>query len=615
MVRTLVFLPAVAAITSVDKPLAAIATEQKWNHNTQKGVCYSRTGTKGVSHHVASLLANPGAGMKPGDIEPFDRVLKDGFMKVKCVKDAMFNHGDKFGPNKHEYKYGATSNVSIVHYTAHVPKEDREKMTPEVCFNFCRTLDQMLFFGILNGRDCYCTPYFKAMASDDSTCDAVCEGDTSQTCGSQKKSNIWEMHMCNDAAQTLAEFSFNSHQLEESMAELIPNAESAAEGKNELGATLQAAFGKAGDPDAGGLMQKAKVAAGNLENLAADAEAERKKLAKLISDADALTGFRFGDFSANMAKELGSVRQAVTDYMSSSKIEKFLEFDTAKEGDELLAELEKQLPIAQKLYAELSELYLLSEPVVSTTLYMHSGNCILNEDTNCITPFTRNGRYQAGESCHFEILNGEADVEIKKMDTEGGYDPICMGGVCYSGGKGEGTTVRVSGDITWRSDCCVTRPGFEICVNPINEKKGEEGNQYYPIMYFVDKKFVNVAQTCNGDLIGSPIYFKNYHGCAGACDANNQECVGFAYFPMERASPTCASCFPSSSQSNTTLDVMMMLLSLCINTSPRSLPSCRRATAHSPCRRNLPWPCVLRSSPSLWEPISHQTHLARMTSS
>jgi hypothetical protein len=537
MVNSLIILPAVAvALTTSDsnstKPLAAIAT--KWTRPHQAGVCFSRTGSRGIAHHVASMLQNPGAGMKPADIEPYDRIQKDGYMKVNCIKDAMFTNGDKFGPNKHEYKFGATANVSIVHYTAHVAKEDREKMTPEVCFNFCRTLDEMLFFGILNGRDCYCTPYFKQMASDSSQCDAVCEGDTSQTCGGKSKSNVWEMHMCNDDAQKLAEFSYKAHHLKNNMDELIPDALDAAKGKNKLGQTLQDAFGKAGDPSASNLMQKAKQAAGNLEHLADDAEAIRQKLADLISDADDLTGFNFVPFNKAMGKELGTVREAVTDFMSSSKIEKFLEFETAKKGDALLEAMEELFPKAQKIYEDLSELYLLSEPVVSSTLIMRSGNCHLDPETNCITPHLNDaGYYNPRENCHFEIIGGSANVEIKKMDTESYWDSLSFGGQSFSGDEGLGQTISgVTGHIYWNSDCCVVRTGFEACVNlpPSKENKGE-GKQYYPIMYFVDKEYVNVPTTCSGDLIGSPIYYKQYDGCAAACDAENQECVGFAYFP------------------------------------------------------------------------------------
>jgi hypothetical protein len=88
----------------------------------------------------------PGAGMEPEAIEPFVSVLKDGFSEVTCIKDYMVEHGDAFGPNKHSYKLADFSNVSIVHYNALVAKEDRQPMTQEVCFDFCRTVPDMLFF-------------------------------------------------------------------------------------------------------------------------------------------------------------------------------------------------------------------------------------------------------------------------------------------------------------------------------------------------------------------------------------------------------------------------------------------------------------------------------------
>merc|ERR1719272_1121943 len=122
-----------------------------------------------------SLVQNPGAGID--GFKPFERVEKDGFYSVDCVKDYMFSFGDKFGDNKHDYKLGGVSNVSIVHYAAHVPKEDRKSMTQKICFEFCRTVPDMLFFGLLNGRECYCEPYYKKMESDSSACDSVCEGE------------------------------------------------------------------------------------------------------------------------------------------------------------------------------------------------------------------------------------------------------------------------------------------------------------------------------------------------------------------------------------------------------------------------------------------------------
>merc|ERR1719194_94505 len=77
-------------------------------------------------------------------------------------------------------------------------------MTPTVCFEFCRTVPNMGFFGIVNGRGCYCTPYFTPMESDSSQCDAVCEGDKTQMCGGKSKSWLFAMHMCDSTADDLS---------------------------------------------------------------------------------------------------------------------------------------------------------------------------------------------------------------------------------------------------------------------------------------------------------------------------------------------------------------------------------------------------------------------------
>jgi len=148
-------------------------------------------------------MAAPSAGMHPDDIEPFQMVTKDGFLLTACVKDAMLEHGDKFGNGKHRYKFESTSNVSIVHYAEIIPKEDREKMTINRCFDFCRTVPNMVYFGLNAGRDCYCTPYYKPMAGDNSNCDEVCEGDPSQMCGGKSRSSVFEMHSCDDTRSEL----------------------------------------------------------------------------------------------------------------------------------------------------------------------------------------------------------------------------------------------------------------------------------------------------------------------------------------------------------------------------------------------------------------------------
>jgi hypothetical protein len=110
----------------------------------------------------------------------------------------MYYHGDKYGAAKHSYEI-SHAKVSIVHYNDWVAKENRAEMSPKVCFDFCKTVPKMGFFGILNGNKCYCEPYFQQMAGDSSVCDVVCPGDQTKLCGSSSKSTIYAMHDCPDA--------------------------------------------------------------------------------------------------------------------------------------------------------------------------------------------------------------------------------------------------------------------------------------------------------------------------------------------------------------------------------------------------------------------------------
>merc|ERR1719198_883036 len=54
--------------------------------------------------------------------------------------------------------------------------------------------------------------------------------------------------------------------------------------------------------------------------------------------------------------------------------------------------------------------------------------------------------------------------------------------------------------------------------------------QYYPLMYFVEKKYEDVPQTCSGEPVDKPIGGLSMDGCASACDAEVHTCAGFAYF-------------------------------------------------------------------------------------
>jgi uncharacterized protein YoxC len=231
----------------------------------------------------------PGAGVDA--FKPFKTVLKDGFLEVDCVKDYMYYRGDKFGDNRHDYKLGPVSDVSIVHYEAHVAKEDQVEMTQKVCFEFCRTVPNMGFFGIVNGRGCYCTPYFTSMESDSSQCDAVCEGEKTLMCGGKSKSSIFAMHMCASTGEDLGTRSGTAGSLKASMDAKVSNAKGLSDDMQNMGAKLQKMYGAVGDSGASGLMQAAKVSAGTLVHKAEDADAVAVKLGALVKSANGLKDF------------------------------------------------------------------------------------------------------------------------------------------------------------------------------------------------------------------------------------------------------------------------------------------------------------------------------------
>jgi len=65
----------------------------------------------------------------------------------------------------------------------------------------------------------------------------------------------------------------------------------------------------------------------------------------------------------------------------------------------------------------------------------------------------------------------------------------------------------------------------------------DAAKQYYPVMYFVDKKYESVPSTCGGATVEKPIVQSSKDGCAAACDASIHSCVGFQYF--ESGSKLC----------------------------------------------------------------------------
>merc|ERR1719313_1852563 len=122
----------------------------------------------------------PGAGMDSS--LGLVKVYKDGYFHLRCMMDKMEQAADYHDELQREHKYNVHTNVSIVRYTDRVDVEKQQSMTPSICFEFCRTVPDMLHFGLVNGRDCYCAPYYM-QGPGDGVCDAGCEGDSSVDCG------------------------------------------------------------------------------------------------------------------------------------------------------------------------------------------------------------------------------------------------------------------------------------------------------------------------------------------------------------------------------------------------------------------------------------------------
>jgi len=57
-------------------------------------------------------------------------------------------------------------------------------------------------------------------------------------------------------------------------------------------------------------------------------------------------------------------------------------------------------------------------------------------------------------------------------------------------------------------------------------------SQYYPVMYFVDKAFVDAPSTCTGKAVNKPMVYLSASECAMACDAavTPPACTAFSHF-------------------------------------------------------------------------------------
>lgn len=472
-----------------------------------------------VKANVASLLQQenePGAGID--NFKPFETVLKDGFLKVTCVKDYMYYRGDKFGDNKHNYKLGQVSNVSIVHYDAFVAEEDRAEMTQKKCFEFCRTVPNMGFFGIVNGRGCYCTPYFTPMASDSSQCDAQCEGDNTLECGGKSKSSVFAMHMCDSTKEDLSKRDKTAQQIQGSVGAQVQRCKRASLNMQNTAVEFQKIFGAVGDSGAAGLMQSAKVFAGQLLHKAEDAEASAQELGDLSKSASLLSDF--------------------TDPAEVTKAERVMEgmvatVKTAKHISDKLTELE----VLAAGGSEVSEAMTHdAEGQPSQEPVKPDGVSLIADRAWCTGPFNFLGSGMT-------VLQCANTVKEKPGLCNGYFNWARTGSNCYclqttdcdnkevqtnqaigAGGKVQGWSQA--------GDC----GSHTTLIFFVKMPQTKSLDQYYQTMYFVDKKYEKVPMTCAGDLAAKPIVGRSKDECAAACDTNIGSCRAFQYFGKGKSS-------------------------------------------------------------------------------
>jgi len=455
---------------------AAAASLPAWQYRSD---CFKNKPVSGLLQYV------PGAGIEK--FKPFATVEKDGFSGIDCVKDYMYNHGDKFGDNKHDYKLETVSNVSIVHYDAHVKKEDRAPMTHDRCFEFCRTVPNMGFFGLMNGRNCYCAPYYKQMAGDSSQCDAVCPGDNTMMCGGPSKSSIFSMHNCDSTEADLKDAGQKADALSKSMDKNVAKAKGLSADLQKDAAALQKMFGAVGDSAAGNLMQSAKVAAGKLAEAAKGVEPISKELKGHSGDAKKIKDFK----DATQVTEAERILERVD--------------ATVKKGNMANLALEYLIglssPSSKK--AERSELYI-------------ADVCAEKEGDTC--------------KC-------DGDVYFAKKFAEGKPGKGDLASLDSMVSAGFYNKKTVFGEVKCSVDKLGPDPaaGFLkhcFCVKKANPEGS--ANHYMNLMHFVDKKYASMPSTCSGKQVGGPITGEDVDGCASACNDKHQECVGFQFFAEEK---------------------------------------------------------------------------------
>lgn len=296
---------------------------------------------------------------KMGDVhgeEPYATVYKDGFWSAGCMGDLMLSDYDKFGNNKDMYHKDANySNISIAMYSTLVLKDQQKPMTPRVCFEFCRTVKNMIFFGLNAGRICYCMPFYKPGAGfENDECISPCPGDTDLMCGGLRKSSIFEMHTCGDKEGQLTDKAAATGEALSGFYIAALHASALSSSLKGSGELLESVAGDSGDSGASDLGMEAKKYSGEVNKafygeclkvyntlLTVYEESENTVLLNMRAPENLQ---KADDAAAVMGEALPKLKDCI------KKVEKVIEEGYPAYKDSVLAESEAAMLKAEEAY-------------------------------------------------------------------------------------------------------------------------------------------------------------------------------------------------------------------------------------------------------------------------
>lgn len=117
------------------------------------------------------------------------KIYADGFMRVGCETD--------ISPKSSRYYRSELVCGKIPGCHA-----SKKKMSPDVCFEFCRSYPVQFF--AIQGEECYCMPWYHARTTKSGLCTWYCSGNPNEKCGSPDKVSLFSQHLCGDSAEEAA---------------------------------------------------------------------------------------------------------------------------------------------------------------------------------------------------------------------------------------------------------------------------------------------------------------------------------------------------------------------------------------------------------------------------